>query len=93
MIREYDANDIPSICIIDFLAPWCGPCRMTSTYLEQFSEKHPEVEILKVNVDEMPEVAEQYDVISLPTLLGLKDGNVEWKHVGLMTVKQLEDTL
>lgn len=93
MIKEYDVNDIPSTCIIDFWAQWCGPCRMTSTYLEQFSELHPEIEIVKVNVDELPEVAEQYEVISLPTILYIENGNIQWRHIGLITNKQLEEKL
>jgi thioredoxin 1 len=93
MIKEYDINDVSDSCIIDFWAPWCGPCRMTGKYLEEFSEKHPEINIYKVNVDELPEVAEHYGVISLPTILCVSKDEILWRHIGLMTVKQLEDTL
>ena len=93
MIKEYDINDISGSCIIDFWAPWCGPCRMTGKYLEEFSDKHPEVNIYKVNVDELPEVAERYEVINLPTILYINEDEILWRHVGLITVKQLEDKL
>ena len=93
MIKEYDINDLSSNYIIDFWAEWCGPCRMTSKYLEEFSNEHPEVEIYKVNVDELPEVAEKYEVISLPTILCVNENNVEWRHIGLMTKKQMEEKM
>lgn len=93
MIKEYDINDLPSNYIIDFWAPWCGPCRMTSKNLEEFSTEHSEVEIYKVNVDELPEVAEQYQVISLPTVLCVENNEVLWRHVGLMTKKQMEEKM
>lgn len=94
MIKVYDANDISyNNTIIDFWAEWCGPCRMTSKYLEEFSEAHPEVEICKVNVDEMPEVAAEYGVINLPTVLCVNGDDIEWRHVGLMTKKQLEEQI
>lgn len=93
MIKEYDINDLSSNYIIDFWAPWCGPCRMTSKNLEEFSAEHPEIEIYKVNVDELPEVVEQYQVNSLPTILYVNENEVFWRHIGLMTKKQLEEKL
>ena len=93
MIKEYDLNDLTSNYIIDFYADWCGPCRMTSKYLEEFSINHPEVEIYKVNVDELPEVAEEYQVVSLPTILYVSKNEVLWRHIGLMTKKQIEEKM
>lgn len=94
MIKEYDVNDISyKNTVLDFWASWCGPCRMTSKYLEEFSAEHPEIEIYKVNVDEMPEVAEEYGVISLPTVLCVNGDDILWRHVGLMTKKQMEEKM
>lgn len=93
MIKEYDVNDVSGSYIIDFWAPWCGPCKITGKHLEEFSEKHPEINIYKVNVDELPEVAENYEVINLPTILCVNGDEILWRHIGLMTVKQLEDKL
>lgn len=93
MIKEYDINDLSSNYIIDFWAPWCGPCRMTSKYLEEFSTEHPEVEIYKVNVDELPEVTEKYEVVSLPTILCVSENEVLWRHIGLMTKKQMKEQM
>lgn len=93
MIKEYDVNDLPSKYILDFWAEWCGPCRMTSKNLDEFIEEHPEVNVYKVNVDEFPEVAEQYGVLNLPQIVSITDGEVEWRHVGLMTKKQMEEQM
>ena len=94
MIKEYDINDISyNHTIIDFWAEWCGPCRMTSKNLEEFSNEHPEIEIIKVNVDEMPEVASEYGILSLPTILSVNGNDIEWRHVGLMTKKQMEEKM
>ena len=90
MIKEYD-NDISSAFLLDFYAEWCGPCKMTSKYLEEFASEHPEIEIYKVNVDELPEIAEKYEVISLPTILYINENEILWRHNGLITKKQLEE--
>ena len=94
MIKEYDINDISyKNTVLDFWAEWCGPCRMTSKNLEEFSAEHPEIEILKVNVDEMPEVASEYGVLNLPTILCVNGDDIIWRHVGLMTKKQMEEQM
>ena len=93
MIKEYDVNDLTSKYIIDFWVPWCAPCRMTSKNLDEFSTEHPEIDIYKVNVDEKPEVAEEYGVINLPTVLYVNNKEIEWRHVGLMTKKQMKEQM
>ena len=95
MVSNYDVVEVSGKqkYILDFWAEWCGPCKMTSKYIDEFSNEHPEVDIYKVNVDELPEVAEQYNVISLPSILFIEDGEVINRHVGLMTKKQLEEQL
>lgn len=93
MIKEYDINDLPSKYILDFYADWCAPCRMTSKNLDEFIEEHQEVNVYKVNVDEMPEVAEEYGVINLPAVLCINNKEIEWRHIGLMTKKQMEEKM
>lgn len=70
--------------LIDFWAPWCGPCRMIAPIIEEISENPPEgVLVGKVNVDEEPELAAKYGVMSIPTLLVIKNGEVAAQAVGV----------
>ena len=69
--------------LIDFWATWCGPCRMQAPILEAFAGEHPEIKVGKVNVDENPELAEKFGIMSIPTLLVFKDGKLVKTAVGL----------
>ena len=68
--------------LIDFYATWCGPCRMVSPIVDEIAEEHPEYLVCKVNVDEQPELAKEYRVMSIPMLVVLKDGEVVESAVG-----------
>ena len=69
--------------LVDFWATWCGPCRMQAPILEAFAGEHPEIKVGKVNVDENPELAEKFGIMSIPTLLVFKDGQLVKTAVGL----------
>ena len=69
--------------LVDFWATWCGPCRMQAPILEAFAGEHPEVKVGKVNVDENPELAEKFGIMSIPTLLVFKEGKLVKSAVGL----------
>ena len=60
--------------LLDFYADWCGPCRMVAPLVEELAEEHPEYVIGKINVDEDPDLARQFDVASIPTLAVVKNG-------------------
>ena len=77
--------------LLDFWAKWCGPCRMFSPVLEQFAEKHPEVKVGKVNVDEERELAMQHRIMSIPSLILYRGGKIEKTSVGFMQPGALED--
>ena len=73
------------LVIVDFWATWCGTCRMLSPILDQFEEEMPDqITVVKVNVDDADEIAAQYRIMSIPTLLFVKNGEIVDKTVGAM---------
>lgn len=68
--------------LVDFWAPWCGPCRMVSPLVDEIAEERSDVVVGKVNVDEQPELSAQFGVMSIPTLLVFKEGKLAQKAVG-----------
>ena len=75
--------------LVDFWASWCGPCRMVIPVVEKIAEEHPEYTVVKVNVDEEQELAAQFGVMSIPTLMVVKNGEVVNKSVGAKNKQQI----
>ena len=75
--------------LVDFYAEWCGPCRMTAPVIEEFAEKHPEFAVCKIDVDKEEDLASEYSVFSIPTLILFKGGEVAAKNVGGVSMSKL----
>jgi thioredoxin len=76
--------------VVDFWAEWCGPCKMIAPILDEIADEHPgKLTIAKLNVDENPDVARRYDVMSIPTLIVFKDGAPQKRLVGAKGKGQL----
>ena len=68
--------------LLDFWAPWCGPCRMVVPIVEEIAEERPDIKVGKVNVDEQPELAGQFGIMSIPTLVVINDGKIINQSMG-----------
>ena len=68
--------------LVDFWAPWCGPCRMVSPIVDEIAGESDNVKVCKINIDEQPQLASQYGVMSIPTLMVFENGDVVEKAVG-----------
>ncbi|MEC8221056.1 MAG: thioredoxin [Nanoarchaeota archaeon] len=78
------------VTVVDFWAPWCGPCKMFSPVFERVAGEVSDVQFVKVNVDEVGEVAQTYQVMSIPTILLIKDGKVIADKNGAMSDDDLK---
>ncbi len=79
---QTEVLDSKGTVLLDFWASWCGPCRMLSPIVDEVAEERTDVKVGKVNVDEQPELAGQFGVMSIPTLLVFKDGKLANQTVG-----------
>ena len=75
--------------LLDFFASWCGPCRMVGPILDEIAEEREDIKVCKVDIDEQPELASRYRIMSVPTLMVLKNGQVMEQSIGAKPKHQI----
>ena len=79
--------------LVDFWATWCGPCRMVSPVVDEIASERTDVKVGKINVDEQPELANRFGIMSIPTLMVFRDGKVADQAVGVRPKSMIEAML
>lgn len=79
--------------LVDFWASWCGPCRMLSPTIDEIAEEHPEIKVCKINIDDEAELAIRHGVMSVPTLMFFKNGEIAQTAVGVRPKDEILDLL
>ncbi len=89
--EQYDAvlKDNGTV-FVDFFAEWCGPCKMLAPVVEALAAENPDVKFIKVDIDENPEIAQQYGIMSIPTLITFKNGDLAAQSVGFQPKNALQ---
>jgi thioredoxin 1 len=99
IIQVTDANfqaevlEAEGAVLVDFWAPWCGPCRIVAPHLEELNSEREDLRVVKLNTDENPQTAAQYNVMSIPTLLLFKNGQVAHQIIGALPKNRLVQEL
>ena len=79
--------------LVDFWASWCGPCKMIAPEVQQIADEHPEIKVCKINIDEEGEFSIKHGVMSIPTLMIFKDGQVAQTAIGYRKKDEIEELL
>jgi thioredoxin 1 len=90
---DVDVLEADTAVLVDFWAPWCGPCRMVSPVLEEINGERQELRVVKLNVDENQQTAVRFEVLSIPTMILFRDGQMVKKLIGAQPKARIEAEL
>ncbi len=86
---QAEVLESPQPVLVDFWAPWCGPCRIVAPHLEELDRERQDLRVVKLNVDDNPQTAARYNVLSIPTMLLFKHGQVAHQIIGALPKNRL----
>jgi len=90
---ENEVLNCKKTVLLDFWASWCAPCRMVSPIVDEIASEHPEIKVCKINIDEEPDLAARFQVMSIPSLFVLKGGEIVNQSVGAKPKNQILEML
>lgn len=98
MIKYLEDNDLDSKLkdkkiLVDFYADWCGPCKMLSPIIDEVAQENDDIKVVKVNVDESSDIALEYKVMSIPTLVVIKNGQEVARSIGVIDKSEIKNML
>lgn len=85
----FKAEALTGAVVVDFSATWCGPCKMLGPVLEEVSEDYSDIKFYNIDVDENPQIAQEYGITNIPAVFFLKDGQVTDRQIGFLPKEQL----
>lgn len=93
--ENFEAEVLKSekLVLVDFWATWCGPCKMIGPVIEEIANEHPEIKVCKINVDEEGELSIKHGVMSIPTLMIFKNGEIAQTAIGYRPKEEIEELL
>lgn len=81
---DHEVMESDKTVLVDFWAPWCGPCRMFGPTIDEIASENPDIKVGKVNIDDEPDLASRFGVMSIPTIVVIKDGKTVKQSVGAL---------
>jgi len=87
--ENFNMSIAKGIAVVDFWAPWCGPCKQMNPVVEKFAKNNSDIFVGKLDIDESPNIAQKYDIMSIPTIIIFKDGEAVEQTVGVVPERVL----